>query len=259
MTKEPFIAHSELTNEIYVVVGKEKYCVTEQAIKAVAAIKALEQEPNTWSLDDAREDFMHDVYNTLDFLPTNNEANRIIDSFDRVTSGLKQELCEDVISRQELDNALYERFHEEDSPNNITDVHLGAVRNFVKNFPPATPQPKKRSGNMSGAGIEIVKSEETKENEIKYLNINVSNSEVERNPDIVRLRADAGILEYVKPKTGHWILTDVDGYRVWHCNCSECEKDPQNYIGGSENWWLIKNKLPKYCPNCGCAMKGELK
>lgn len=45
MTREPFIAHSELTNEIYIVVGKEKYCVTEQAIKAVMAIKALEQEP----------------------------------------------------------------------------------------------------------------------------------------------------------------------------------------------------------------------
>lgn len=44
MTKEPFIAHSELTNEIYIVVGKEKYRVTEQAIKAVMAIKALEQE-----------------------------------------------------------------------------------------------------------------------------------------------------------------------------------------------------------------------
>jgi hypothetical protein len=53
------------------------------------AKKALEQEPNTWNLDDAREDFMSDVYNTLE--PTNNEANRIIDSFDRVTSGIKQE------------------------------------------------------------------------------------------------------------------------------------------------------------------------
>lgn len=45
MTREPFIAHSDLTNEIYIVVGKEKYRVTEQAIKAVMAIKALEQEP----------------------------------------------------------------------------------------------------------------------------------------------------------------------------------------------------------------------
>ena len=44
MIKKPLIAHSELTNEIYVVVGKEKYRVTEQAIKAVKAIKAIEQE-----------------------------------------------------------------------------------------------------------------------------------------------------------------------------------------------------------------------
>lgn len=45
MTREPFIAHSELTNEIYIVAGKEKYRVTEQAIKAVMAIEALKQEP----------------------------------------------------------------------------------------------------------------------------------------------------------------------------------------------------------------------
>jgi predicted RNA-binding Zn-ribbon protein involved in translation (DUF1610 family) len=53
--------------------------------------------------------------------------------------------------------------------------------------------------DMSEVGVEIVKTEETEESGIKYLNINVSNSEVERNPDVVRLCADAGILEYVKP------------------------------------------------------------
>lgn len=60
-------------------------------IKINELLNDLEQEPNTWSLDDAREDFMHDVYNTLDFLPTNEEANHIIDSFDRVTSSIEQE------------------------------------------------------------------------------------------------------------------------------------------------------------------------
>lgn len=53
---------------------------------------------------------------------------------------------------------------------------------------------------MSEVGVEIVKTEETKEGRTKYFNINVSNSEVERNPDIVRLYSDAGTLEYVKPK-----------------------------------------------------------
>lgn len=59
--------------------------------KALEKIRKLPsvtpQEPNTWSLDDAREDFMYDVYNELDFLPTNEEANRIIDIFDRITKG----------------------------------------------------------------------------------------------------------------------------------------------------------------------------
>ena len=58
MTREPFIAHSELTNEIYVVVGKEKYRVTEQAIKAVMAIKALKQEPKTGHWKEVGEEYI---------------------------------------------------------------------------------------------------------------------------------------------------------------------------------------------------------
>ena len=33
----PFIAHSELTDEIYVIDKKTKYCVTDQVMKAVVA------------------------------------------------------------------------------------------------------------------------------------------------------------------------------------------------------------------------------
>ena len=40
--KEPYIAHSGLTGEIYVIVGNDKYNVTDQAKRAV---KAVEQEP----------------------------------------------------------------------------------------------------------------------------------------------------------------------------------------------------------------------
>lgn len=71
----------------------ENECQSKHPIKEALymACKALERELNTWSLDDAREDFMHDVYNELDFLPTNEEANRIIDIFDRVTSSIEQE------------------------------------------------------------------------------------------------------------------------------------------------------------------------
>lgn len=47
----------------------------------------------------------------------------------------------------------------------------------------------------------LSKTEETEESGIKYLNINVSNSEVEKNPDIVRLCSDAGNIEYVKIKS----------------------------------------------------------
>lgn len=56
-----------------------------KAWKLERIIEDLKQD----TLDDAREDFMFDIYKILDFLPTNNEANQIIDVFDRVTSGLK--------------------------------------------------------------------------------------------------------------------------------------------------------------------------
>lgn len=58
-----------------------------------------------------------------------------------------------------------------------------------------------------------------------------------------------------EPKTGHWIIDDKEGNRIWHCHCSECNKDPQDYIGGTENWWLVR--LPNNCPNCGADMRGE--
>ena len=43
MTKEPFITHSEITNEIYIVCGAEKYLVTEQVVKAMRSTGRLEQ------------------------------------------------------------------------------------------------------------------------------------------------------------------------------------------------------------------------
>ena len=61
----------------------------------------------------------------------------------------------------------------------------------------------RKRGHMSEVGAEIIKTEETRESGIKYLNINVSNSEVERDPDVVRLCADARILEYAKSKIGY--------------------------------------------------------
>ena len=94
-----------------------------------------EQEPNTWDLDDAREDFMYDVYNTLDFLPTNDEANEIIDSFDRVTSSIKQEPFEDAISRQ----AVLALAKEE------CETAIIPYKRFIKGvnaLPPVNPQPK---------------------------------------------------------------------------------------------------------------------
>ena len=41
----------------------------------------------------------------------------------------------EYIEKETLDSELYNRFHDEDEPSNITDVRLGSVRNFVRDFP----------------------------------------------------------------------------------------------------------------------------
>lgn len=71
------------------------------------------------------------------------ESETMVDFCNTVIKALEQEPREDCISREKLDKALYENFHEEDSPNNITDVRLGAVRNFIRNFPSINPQEPK--------------------------------------------------------------------------------------------------------------------
>jgi len=54
----------------------------------------------------------------------------------------------------------------------------------------------------------------------------------------------------VEQPTGEWEIVDAEGGKIWNCVCTECGHDPQEYINGSENWWLTKY-LPKFCPNCG--------
>lgn len=80
-------------NEWFRVTASEKreqlYELFVEMIERKNTPSVTPQEPNTWSLDDAREDFMNDVYNELNFLPTNEEANHIIDIFDRVTSSIE--------------------------------------------------------------------------------------------------------------------------------------------------------------------------
>ena len=109
-------------------------------VKRDDVLKVLEQEPDTWSLEDAREDFVDDVYNTLDFLPTNDEANRIIDSFDRVTSDIKQQPCENCISREAVDeyitNLLSGYLYDEER------TRLEDLTAYIWELPSVTPKQK---------------------------------------------------------------------------------------------------------------------
>ena len=109
---------------------------------------------------------------------------------------------------------------------------------------------------MNEVGFEIVKSEETEKNGIKYLNINVSNSEVERNPDIVRICADAGILEYVK-SNGDLISQQVVLDVISELNAIsfyEAQEDSKDCYYEIKNAikQLLSNQEPKIerCSNC---------
>lgn len=79
---------------------------------------------------------------------------------------------------------------------------------------------------------------------------NVSNGDVKRNPDVVRLCSDIGILEYVRqePPTGHWIKSNIPNEKYV---CSEC--------GGGCWYYDYQADVAKsrYCPNCGAKMESE--
>lgn len=64
-------------------------------------------------------------------------------------------------------------------------------------------------------------------------------------------------LKYIVQKSkGYWINLDIEGYNIYNCKCSKCNKSPLNFVGGSENWWMFE--LPKYCPNCGSEMETDI-
>lgn len=136
MTREPFIAHSDLTNEIYIVVGKEKYRVTEQAIKAVMAIKALEQEPKTDVLDKIRAEIKAltpkpTVYDVVDGNPVKDavwetliDVLQIIDKY--------RECGKTAITRAENDEILNEAWHLLMSVTEEDGVSTGELNGMLK-------------------------------------------------------------------------------------------------------------------------------
>lgn len=101
MTREPFIAYSELTNEIYIVVGKEKYRVTEQAIKAVMAIKALELKQET-ILDDVRNETVLDIKGKIKYyaLYGDEYVNSYLNSICQVLAAIDKRKAESIDKRK---------------------------------------------------------------------------------------------------------------------------------------------------------------
>lgn len=58
------------------------------------------------------------------------------------------------------------------------------------------------------------------------------------------------------PKRGEWFdkADEIDKQFGRHLYvCSLCGKQPDFFIGGTEDWW--PSKKPNYCPNCGAKME----
>lgn len=104
MAKEPYLAHSELTHEIYIVSGRNKYLVTDQAVKAVKAIQALSQEPTEKPM-------------TVDEMEREYEKSKAL--FHKIVE------CDDAISREDVIHYL--ECHKD-------EIHSD-VLTFVKHLP----------------------------------------------------------------------------------------------------------------------------
>ena len=67
-----------------------------------------------------------------------------------------------------------------------------------------------------------------------------------------------GALEEVPPaqRTGRWIIKENPGTEWYRVTCSACGEDVSSVIPTIGFFPNVK-ALWDFCPNCGCAMKGE--
>ena len=69
---EPFLAHSEISNEIYIICGKKKYPVTEQVISAMKATGRLNERPQGEWLHPYKSDIACECSNCHRQMPITN-------------------------------------------------------------------------------------------------------------------------------------------------------------------------------------------
>lgn len=166
-----------------------------------------------------------------------------------VTKALEQEPCDDAISRQAVDDAIYEY-------SRSCDVNYAQIMEFIEKIPPVTPQYTE---------AEIQKMQELEQAEIQKA-YELGKAEMQPCEDAISrqaaidairkchceewVKADIGAsIEALSPvtpaeKVGQWKRISMDKY-VQHAmayyKCSVCGKD----IIGTHN----------YCPSCGAKMQ----
>ena len=210
------------------------------------------------------------------------------DALDMAIEALEQELsCRnprqvDRISRQAVVNEIHKYFVEEigKTPTEIdkdgyeiycdmkkVNMFLSDNKHLskkIKNLPSVQPERKTDGDTISRQ--DVMNELKEMQDYISYKIFCAENNPTEYAEDYIRnmeqqsvgiAHAEHRILELpsTQPerKKGKWIIDDKEAGRIWHCHCSNCGEDPQDHIGGTENWWLVR--LPKYCPNCGARME----
>lgn len=99
-------------------------------------------------------------------------------------------------------------------------------------------------------------SKENLESFVKEFNASYRQAKI-----LEKIKENYALMKVDERKIGKWIIDDYEELnhitKVWRCHCSSCNKDPMNFVYGSENWWTYKHKLPHICPNCGSLMESE--
>lgn len=135
-----------------------------------------------------------------------------VEALTMAIKALEQEPSGDLISKKSAKNAIYKVCLSEGNK----DIFV-KILDEINKLPSIEQEPS----------VEIVNTEESNDNGTKYLNINVSDNEVKRNPNIVRLCSDVGMLEYAKP-SGDAISRQavLDLFKTfWRCFASHADEE----------------------------------
>lgn len=148
---------------------------------------------------------------------------------------------DEMLKKQDVLDAIYATMEKTDKPDVV--LGLAAAMSTVKQMQAAPVMPAEKQEPCTDAiSRQAVMDLPRIKTHNQWGNV------IKESVDIEDVRQ----LPPVKPaeKVGHWIGLEECSNSGYYC--SECHKRVV------KEGWSDTVKVIKYCPNCGCAMKGEL-